>query len=134
EGRIQYVEHVTPQHLWRAADVNPLRLDEAFIVADDPIETAARWARFAALLPAPHGEGVRLETHRGRIFIGTREAVAKLLGNAPPAPAIAGYALACGHPDALAARCRKLGVALEKRGARYAAQLPAALGSVWLFG
>src|SRR5438270_6996599 len=134
EGRIQYVEHLTPEHLWRAPDVNALRLTEVFVVADDPVQTAARWARFAALLPRPHEGGVRLETGRGAIFIGTRETIGNLLGDAPPAPAIAGYALACGHPDALAARCKKQGIALEKRGAGYAATLPAALGSVWLFG
>jgi hypothetical protein len=134
EGRVQYVEHVTPQHLWRAADVNPLRITEVFIVADDPAAAAARWARFAALLPEPQDGGVRLATGRGSIFIGTRPAIAKLLGKAPVAPAIAGYALAGGHPDELTARCRKHGIAVHKHGARYAARLPAALGSVWLFG
>src|SRR3954470_8599260 len=104
EGRIQYVEHVTPAHLWRAAEVNPLRLDEVFVVADDPVETATRWARFAALLPRAEGDGVRLETARGRIFIGSRAALGKRLGEAPAAPAIAGYALAGGQPKTLIAR------------------------------
>jgi glyoxalase-like protein len=134
EGRVQYVEHVTPAHVWRAPDVNPLRLGEVFVVAEDPVQTAARWARFAALLPEPHDGGVRLKTGRGSIFIATRAAMAKLLGKAPPAPAIAGYGLAGGHPDALSARCRKQGITVQKHGARYAAKLPAALGSVWLFG
>ena len=134
EGRIQYVEQLTPEQIWRPADVNPLRLDEVFVVGNDPIETAARWARFAALLPRPEGDGVRLETARGRIFVGTREAVARLLGDAPPAPAIAGYSLRCSHPQALAERCRKTGIAVQKHGKRYAAKLPASLGGVWLFG
>src|SRR5947209_9770557 len=51
EGRIQYVQQLTPQHLWKPADVNRLRLEEVFVVADDPRETAARWARFGALIP-----------------------------------------------------------------------------------
>jgi len=134
EGRVQYVEHVTPAHVWRALDVNPLRLGEVFVVAEDPVQTAARWARFAALVPEPQEGGVRLKTGRGSIFIATRAAMAKLLGKAPPAPAIAGYALTGGHPDALSARCRKQGIAVQKHGARYAAKLPATLGSVWLFG
>jgi len=134
EGRIQYVEHLTPAHVWRAHEVNPLRITEVFVVADDPVATAARWARFAALLPAPHDGGVRLETGRGSIYIATRAAIAKILGKAPAAPAIAGYALACGHPDDLAARCRKHGIAVHKHGTRYAAKLPAALGSVLVFG
>ncbi|HEY3076476.1 MAG TPA: VOC family protein [Burkholderiales bacterium] len=134
EGRIQYVEHLAPEHVWRPAEVNPLRLDEVFIVGNDPIETAARWARFAGLLPQPEGDGVRLQTARGRIFVGSRETVAKLLGEAPPAPAIAGYSLRCGHPQSLAARCSAAGIGVRKSGARYAAKLPAALGGVLVFG
>jgi len=134
EGRIQYVEQLTPEQIWRPADVNPLRLDEVFVVGNDPIETAARWARFAGLLPRPESDGVRLETARGRIFVGTRETVARLLGDAPPAPAIAGYSLRCSHPQALAERCTKTGIAVQKHGKRYAAKLPASLGGVWLFG
>ena len=134
EGRIQYVEQLTPGELWRPADVNPLRLEEVFIVADDPVQTAARWAHFAALLPRPEADGVRLETARGRIFIGTRATVAKLLGEAPPAPAIAGCALGGGQPKTLVARCKEAGAAVQKCGARHAAKLPAALGSVWLIG
>ena len=134
EGRIQYVEHLTPEQLWHAAEVNPLRLDEVFVVADDPVETATRWARFAALLPRAEGDGVRLETARGRIFIGSRAALGKRLGEAPAAPAIAGYALAGGQPKTLIARCKEAGVAVQKCGARHAAKLPAALGGVWLIG
>src|SRR5919108_3304641 len=80
EGRIQYVEQLTPAQLWRRADVNGLRLDEVFVVADDPVETAARWARFAALLPRAERDGVRLETARGSVFIGTHAAISKRLG------------------------------------------------------
>ena len=134
EGRIQFVEQLTPEALWRPSDVNALRLDEVFVVAEDPVQAAARWARFAALIPQPDADGVRLETARGRIFIGTRAAVAKLLGEAPPPPAIAGYALGGGQPKTLLARCKEAGVAVQKCGARHAAKLPAALGSVWLIG
>ena len=134
EGRVQFVEQLTPEHLWRPSDVNPLRLDEVFVVGIDPIETAARWAHFAAVLPRPEGDGVRLETARGRIFVGPQAAVAKLLGEAPPAPAIAGYSLRCSHPQTLAARCTAVGIAVKKIGGRYAAKLPAALGGVLVFG
>ena len=127
EGRIQYVEQLTPEHLWRPADVNPLRLEEVFVVGKDPIATAARWARFAGLLPRPEGDGVRLETARGRIFIGTRETVARLLGEAPPAPAIAGYSLSSSDPEAFKARC--IGVGLEMKGDWVT--LPTALGGRW---
>jgi hypothetical protein len=133
EGRIQYVAQLTPEHVWRPGDVNPLRLEEVFVVGNDPIETAARWARFAGLLPCAEGDGVRLETARGSIFIGTRKTLAKLLGDAPPAPAIAGYSLRSSHPAKLAARCTAAGISVRKSGARHAAKLPAALGGHLVF-
>src|SRR6266853_1653444 len=57
EGRIQYVQQLTPEHVWRAGDVNPLRLEEVFVVAKNPTETAARWAHFGALIPRPMRDG-----------------------------------------------------------------------------
>ena len=70
---------------------------------------------------------MRLETARGRIFIGTRETVARLLGEAPPAPAIAGYSLSSSDPEAFKARC--IGVGLEMKGDWVT--LPTALGGRW---
>ncbi len=127
EGRIQYVQQLTPQHLWRKGDVNALRLEQVFIVADDPVEAAARWARFGALLPSPHRDGAILKTARGRVFIGARETVVKILGDAPPAPAIAGYDLRTRDPKAFARRCKKAG--LEVKGT--SVRLPPALGGCW---
>jgi len=97
-------------------------------VADDPEEVAARWGRFGGLLPRPEDGFVRLDTARGRVMIGSRKNVQRLLGNAPAAPAIAGYALACAAPDAFAARCGKTG--LKVNG--HVVELPAALGGTWL--
>jgi len=134
EGRIQYVEHLTPGELWRPGDVNALRLEEVYVVAQDPVETAARWARFSALAPRAMPDGVRLETARGSILIADREQISRLLGEAPQPPAIAGYALAGGQPKTLLARCKEIGAAVQKCGARQAAKLPSALGGVWLIG
>ena len=134
EGRIQYVQHLTPERIWRADDVNRLRLEEVFVVAKNPVETAARWAHFAGLIPSAVRDGVQLETARGRIFIGKRAVIAQRLGAAPPAPAIAGYALGCRHPEKLAARCKAAGIKVQKHGKRYSATLPKALGGAWLFG
>ena len=134
EGRIQYVQQLTPEQLWRPLDVNALRLDEVFVVGTDPIETAARWARFAGLVPQPDKDVVRLSTARGAIVVGSHAAIAKLLGEAPPAPAIAGYSLRCSHPQTLAARCTAVGITVKKSGGRYAAKMPATLGGVLVFG
>ena len=134
EGRVQLVEQLTPEQVWRPDDVNPLVLAEVFVVADDPQDAAARWGEFAALIPRPAGKCIRLETARGAIVIGTAVTIRELLGETPVAPAIAGYSLRCGHPAALAKRCRSAGIAVRKSGARYAATLPDALGGVILFG
>jgi hypothetical protein len=134
EGRIQYVQQLTPQHIWRKGDVNPMRLEQVFVVAADPAQTAARWARFAGLIPHAVRDGVELDTARGRIFVGHRQSIAKKLGVAPAAPGIAGYALACRHPEKLAVRCKAAGIKVQKHGKHYAVTLPKALGGAWLFG
>src|SRR5688500_5691202 len=133
EGRVQYCEHLAPEHVWREGFVNPFRLRAVYVVADDPEEVAARWGRFGGLLPRRSKEAtadgfVRLDTARGRVMIGTRRKVQRLLGNAPAAPALAGYALACAAPDAFAARCRKAGLEVAGR----VVTLPATLGGTWL--
>jgi hypothetical protein len=119
EGRIQYCEHLTQAEMWRESWVNRgLRLDAAFVVADDPAEAAARWARYAGVLPRRVGDFVELPLARGKVVIGSRAALARLLGEAPPAPALAGYALSTG-----------------KRGEmRRVVRLPPSLGGVWVIG
>jgi hypothetical protein len=128
EGRVQYCEHLAPEHVWREGYVNPFRLRAVYVVADEPEEVAARWGRFGGLLPRPEDGFVRLDTARGRVMIGTRKNVERVLGAAPAAPALAGYALSCSDPDAFAARCSKAG--LNVRG--HVVELPAALGGTWL--
>jgi len=138
EGRVQFVEHRTPELLWQGrwlAHANGVAaLAAAFVVAEDPPAAAARWARFAALAPRPAGALVRLPTARGELVFGRRKDLARLLGGAPAAPALAGYALACRDPRKLLARCRRAGVVARARGKLYSASLPPALGSAWLFG
>jgi glyoxalase-like protein len=118
EGRIQYVEHLTETNLWRKEWLNPLRLDAVFVVAADAAETAARWGRFTGVMPRRDGEFVELPLARGKVVIGPRAAMARLLGDAPPPPALAGYALSSGKPG-------------EKPRA---VKLPGALGGAWLMG
>jgi hypothetical protein len=128
EGRVQYCEHLTPRTVWRESFVNPLRLRAVYVVADDPEEVAARWGRFGGLLPRPEDGLVRLDTGRGRVVIGTAHALSKILGAVPEAPSLAGYALSCSDPEALAARCTEAGMKVERNVVR----LPAALGGSWL--
>ena len=139
EGRIQFVQHLAPEAIWRPQYLghtnNAVKLACVFAVADDPVDAAARWAHFAAMLPRPAGAYVHLATARGHVLVGTRASWSFLLGDAPAAPALAGYALECRDPAILAARCELLGLALKKlRENLYAVSLPAALGGSWIFG
>ncbi len=139
EGRIQFVQHFTPEVIWRPQHLghtnNVVKLACVFAVADDPVDAGARWARFAALLPRPAGDFVHLPAARGHVLIGRRENWNALLGDAPAAPALAGYALECRDPAILISRCKLLGLALRKlRDNLYAVVLPGALGGAWLFG
>ena len=139
EGRIQFVQHHTPAVIWRPQYLghtnNVVKLACVFVVADDPVSAAARWGHFAALLPRPAGDYVHLATARGHVLVGQREQWSALLGDAPAAPALVGYALECRDPAILLSRCKMLGLPLKRiRDALYAVCLPPALGGSWLFG
>ncbi len=139
EGRIQFVQHHTPEAIWRPQFLghtnNVVKLACVFVVAEDPVAAGARWAHFAALLPRPAGGYVHLQAARGHVLIGARGSWGALLGDAPAAPAIAGYALECRDPAILLSRCKLLGLALRQvREGLYAVSLPAALGGSWIFG
>lgn len=139
EGRIQFVQHHTPEVIWLPQYLghtnSAVRLACVFVVANDATATSARWAEFAGLLPRPAGGYAHLPTARGHVLVGTRAQWAELLGDAPPAPGIAGYALECRDTAILASRCRRLGLPLRRlREDLYAVALPAALGGSVLFG
>jgi len=139
EGRIQFCQHHTPEAIWRPqhwGHVNgAVKLACLFVVAGDPIEVAARWARFAALLPAPAGGYVHLAAGRGSVLIGRQRQWAELLGEAPAAPGLAGYALECRRTDNLVSRCEMMGLPLRRlREDLYVAKLPEALGGTLMFG
>ena len=129
EGRVQYVQHLTPELIWKELghDNGVLGLEAVYVCADDVAATAARWARFAALIPK-RTHSVELRTARGAVVIGDLEEITKTLGAAPPPPALAGYALKCRDPEKFAARCRTAG--LRVRG--NAVMLPASVGGCWL--
>jgi len=139
EGRIQFVQHHTPEAIWRPQYLghtnNVVKLACVFVVADDPVAAGARWAHFAALLPRPAGAFVHLQAARGHVLIGTRASWDSLLGDAPAAPALAGYALECRDPAILRSRCEQLELPVRKlRENLYSVSLPAALGGSWIFG
>lgn len=140
EGRVQFVEHLSPEVIWHArwmGHANGVRkLACLFVVADDPVAAAARWGHFAALLPRPAGRFVHLRTDRGDVLVGRRADWEQLFGDeVPAAPALAGYALECEDPEGFAGRALLAGAAVRKLRPRlFAAALPASLGGSWVFG
>ena len=139
EGRIQFVEHLTPEALWQPQYLRHANgvtgLACVFVVSEDVVQAAARWARFAALLPQPAGDYAHLATSRGHVLVGTRARWEALLGRAPDAPALAGYALECLDPELLVSHCARIGRAPRRiRDNLYAVTLPRTLGGAWLFG
>lgn len=131
EGRIQYVEHLTPEAIWRdehlAHDNGVLGLAAVFVVAYDPVAVAARFAAFSALLPRREDGFIRLASERGDVIVGTHDQWAERLGDAPAAPALAGYALKCRDPAAFAHRCAAAGLGVNANIVR----LPPELGGAW---
>jgi hypothetical protein len=138
EGRVQYCEHVTPELLWNEkalAHTNGVTgLAATYIVADDPAATAARWARFAGLLPRPEEDLIKLQTARGAIFIGSRKTLSSFMDNVPAAPAIAGIGLEFDDPKRFAERCEGAGLKVTRTAQDYSVTLPPALGGTWLVG
>jgi hypothetical protein len=132
EGRVQYVQHLAPEAIWRPRHLRHrngvLGLAAAYVVATDPVRAAARWARFMGGLPRREGKLVSLQTDRGKVLIGTRAQIKALLGAAPPSPGIAGYALACRDPKAFARRCKDAGFKVNRK---LAILLPPVLGGAW---
>jgi hypothetical protein len=132
EGRVQYVEHLVPEAIWRARHLRHrngvVALAAAYVVAADPVRAAARWARFMGAIPRREGRLVSLDTGRGKVLIGTRAQMKTLLGAAPRAPGIAGYALACRNPRAFAACCRAAGLKVNRK---LGVVLPPVLGGAW---
>ncbi len=131
EGRVQFVEHLTPDVIWREADLahvnGVIGLAAAFVVAYNPVAVAARYAEFSALLPRMEDGFIRLASERGDIIVGTSAQWAQRLGSAPAAPALAGYALKCRDPAAFAQRCAAAGLNVNGN----IVQLPPVLGGAW---
>jgi len=117
EGRVQYVQHLTPERIWREQYLGHSNgVTSCARCSSSPMSAAGRGAlgRFTGLLPQRDGDMAALEPQRGHVA-SHREALGKLLGDLPPAPALAGYALGCRHPEEFAARCSRAGLASRTR-------------------
>lgn len=137
EGRVQYCEHVTPEVIWEPRFVahanGATGLGDAYIVADDPAGAAARWGRFAGLLPSREGDLARIDTARGSVFFGTRRALSKFISDVPPAPAVAAFSMKVRSADGFLHHLKNAGLKAKKTSKGYSVKLPPALGGSWIF-
>jgi hypothetical protein len=137
EGRVQYCEHVTPEVIWEPRFVahrnGAVGLGDAYVVAGDPADAAARWGRFAGLLPSRDGDLVRLDTARGRVFLGTQQALSQFLDDVPAAPSVAAFSWRV-RDTALFERClSREGLKTKSTSRGNVVRLPPALGGSWIF-
>ena len=137
EARIQFCEHYTPEVIWEPRFVSHPNgvagLGDAYVVADDPAQAAARWGRFAGLLPAPDGDLVRLDTARGRIFLGTRRVLSQFIDEVPEAPSVAAFSLKVKSAPLFSSFLGKAGLKARSTPRGSTVRLPKALGGSWLF-
>ena len=138
EGRVQYVQQLTPEAIWTRRNLAHRNgvgaLSAVYVCADEVAATAARWARFAGLLPYPAPGWVELKASRGSVVISTKAVLEREGGlhRVPASPALAGYALRCRNPGAFAKRCAALGMAVARRPGHLTVALPPALGGAWV--
>lgn len=100
EGRVQFVQQHTPEHLWQkrymAHKNGALGLSRVEICVADPSEAVERYTRYTGLAPTRMAGAVGLATARGSLVFRDPGDMATLLGVAAPCiPWIAGYVLAC---------------------------------------
>lgn len=140
EGRIQVVEHHTPELLWQPRWLThanaATELAATILCVDDPKSAAQRYARFAGGGAHPQGRAWVLETARGALVFIDPASLRRELGLSPPIlPWIVGPQLRCENPGAARAHLARAGLPLiELSSDLVAAIAPPALGGVYVFG
>ena len=105
EGRVQFLTHHTPEHLWQTRYLGHPNtaedLAEVWIVVGDLDEAAVRYSAYLGLPAGGAGPGAAtIRLSRGRVSLFTVEAFRERLPGAevPALPFIAGYGLAAAEP------------------------------------
>lgn len=139
EGRIQYCQQRTAEHVWQArwlAHPNGAEALTAIVLCvDDPDEAAARYGRYTGLSPSQQGPWRTIETARGLLLFGNAVTLERELRlRAPALPWIATYAIRVADLPATRAYLRGAGIPCHDIDSeRCLAELPAALGGAIVF-
>lgn len=87
EGRTQFLTHHTERLVWRTDYLDhpngAVALNALWLAADDPVEAAARFARFTGRPAQPRGAVMTIRLDRGALHVATRAFLAEHLGIVP---------------------------------------------------
>ncbi|HAA92966.1 MAG TPA: hypothetical protein DCE33_10995 [Rhodospirillaceae bacterium] len=139
EGRVQALEHLTPNALWQQrwmTHPNGARaLTDLLMLDENPEDAAQRYQRFTGREAIDHDGAVLLVTDRGRLTIATPKWIVSRLPDAPLPPAPAFVACALDADIAQAHRCLEAnGLTLNHTNASgFWPAAPPALGGVVAF-
>lgn len=139
EGRIQIVEHHTPELLWQRRWLDhpnhATGLAASIVCVADPDESARRYARFAGVEARRQGRVHVVATARGTVVIGGPDTIAQLLGARPPVlPWIAGSVLTSEDLAATAGWLERAGCPVARAApAAIAVAAPPEVGGVFVF-
>ncbi len=139
EGRIEYIEHDTPEVLWQERWVQGMNarcaLRLLLLRTCDIAATAGRWAHFSGALPEPAANGARLRLARGQVLIRIADDAPPDAGANEENAVIAACGLALEAPQQLLDALERLNCAPFPLGPGvWRVALPEALGGCWLIG
>ncbi len=139
EGRIQFVEHHTPQLIWQGrwlSHANGMHSLAAIVIAVPDIDEATtRWRHLTGRAFRATGDLRVIVTDRGQAILGSAGAIEKHFGAKPPTlPWIAGPVLGVPNLRATEAFLRKANAQiLRETAGRIVIAAPASLGGILAF-
>lgn len=139
EGRINIIQHHTPELLWQPHLLThpngAVALTEVVVCVDDPGEVAARYRRILGLEPVRAGRAARFDLPRGRfVLVGTDDLADLVPGIAQPViPFIAAFAVATEAPDDTRRFLEKGEIAFDDRDGKLSVSAADACGTILRF-
>jgi catechol 2,3-dioxygenase-like lactoylglutathione lyase family enzyme len=140
EGRIQLIQHLTPEILWQTHLLDhpnrAVALADTIVCVADPDESMRRFARLTGVAASRIGKGWRFAFSQGRLTLVPSAQLADALPGAQAAalPFIAGYVVTTDDRNhAVLSLLKKNGIAWSQRGDDIIVGAPDAGGATLMF-
>ena len=139
EGRINIIQHHTPEHLWQPHLLDhPNRavgLREVVVCVEDPEEAADRYSRILGISPVSAEGTQRINMAHGRLVLVAADNLLNILpANVPPTiPFIAAFTVATDAPDATEVLLETGGIPFEKSDGNLVVSADEACGTLLVF-